>query len=25
VAADYYYNGTFSSAERYVRHTLANS
>jgi excinuclease ABC subunit A len=25
VDADYYYNGTFSSAERYVRHTLANS
>ena len=23
--ADYYYNGTFSSAERHVRHTLANS
>ncbi len=25
VTADYYYNGTFSSAERHVRHTLANS
>ncbi|WP_163714591.1 excinuclease ABC subunit UvrA [Mycobacterium timonense] len=25
VQADYYYNGTFSSAERHVRHTLANS
>jgi len=25
VDADYYYNGTFSSAERYIRHTLANS
>ena len=25
VDADYYYNGTFSSAERHVRHTLANS
>jgi excinuclease ABC subunit A len=25
VIADYYYNGTFSSAERHVRHTLANS
>jgi excinuclease ABC subunit A len=25
VDADYYYNGTFSSAERHIRHTLANS
>ena len=25
MTADYYYNGTFSSAERHVRHTLANS
>jgi excinuclease ABC subunit A len=25
VEADYYYNGTFSSAERHIRHTLANS
>jgi excinuclease ABC subunit A len=25
VTADYTYNGTFSSAERHVRHTLANS
>ncbi|MDT5219486.1 MAG: excinuclease subunit [Mycobacterium sp.] len=25
VTAAYYYNGTFSSAERHVRHTLANS
>ena len=25
VTADYFYNGTFSSAERHVRHTLANS
>ena len=25
VQADYYYNGTFTSAERHVRHTLANS
>ncbi|PRC46677.1 ABC transporter, partial [Mycobacterium sp. ITM-2017-0098] len=25
VTAEYYYNGTFSSAERHVRHTLANS
>jgi excinuclease ABC subunit A len=25
VQADYYYNGTFCSAERHVRHTLANS
>lgn len=25
VTADYYYNGTYSSAERHVRHTLANS
>jgi excinuclease ABC subunit A len=25
VHAEYYYNGTFSSAERHVRHTLANS
>jgi excinuclease ABC subunit A len=25
VQAEYYYNGTFSSAERHVRHTLANS
>jgi excinuclease ABC subunit A len=25
VDADYYYNGTFQSAERYIRHTLANS
>jgi excinuclease ABC subunit A len=25
VDADYYYNGTFSSAERHVMHTLANS
>ena len=25
VIADYFYNGTFSSAERHVRHTLANS
>ncbi len=25
VTADYYYNGTFSSAERHIRHTLANS
>ncbi len=25
VTADYYYNGTFASAERHVRHTLANS
>ncbi|WP_193044534.1 excinuclease ABC subunit UvrA [Mycolicibacterium baixiangningiae] len=25
VTADYHYNGTFSSAERHVRHTLANS
>lgn len=25
VTADYCYNGTFSSAERHVRHTLANS
>ena len=25
VTADYYYNGTFSSAEHHVRHTLANS
>jgi excinuclease ABC subunit A len=25
VDADYYYNGTFSSAEHYIRHTLANS
>ncbi|MGW0158783.1 ABC transporter [Mycobacterium sp. NPDC003323] len=25
VIAEYYYNGTFSSAERHIRHTLANS
>lgn len=25
VTADYYYKGTFASAERHVRHTLANS
>ncbi|HET7418135.1 MAG TPA: excinuclease ABC subunit UvrA [Solirubrobacterales bacterium] len=25
VEADYYYNGTFSSAERHIRNTLANS
>src|SRR6201996_6989245 len=25
VQADYYYNGTFSSAERHVRHTMSNS
>lgn len=25
VTAEYYYNGTYSSAERHVRHTLANS
>ena len=25
VDADYYYNGTFSSAERHIRHTLATS
>lgn len=25
VTAEYYYNGTFSSAERHIRHTLANS
>ncbi len=25
VDADYYYNGTFSSAERHIRHTLADS